>query len=433
MEFTRYPTTSGDEFELRATRVLIDYIIADLDKEDLIKHLEEIFDDNIIFIRCAHYRITTPVASIDKLFPNKQHREKALDLIKGDEKAIAFTNTHAFVELAKRVNIRDYDQFIFDGECPDIYTIRTKKEADRVKWWFGDIDIQNLDIAKPEPLFDRVAKCKTESEALTKYAPEAKDVSGIITLFAATRAVNMTKKFTYEPNLPWQREFLHEFLETDGDYRKIIWVYDSNGNNGKTMLGKWLSINHHNDWVLHNDLGTSRDSATIINGSIKTGWTGKGICINFPRKAENHDRIYDYIEMIKDGVITQQKYYGGTNYLDNPHVVCFSNFLPHTTSMSVDRWDVREITEGGNWRRLSLREVLKKQKEHQDAIYSEDSGRDQRSIIASLSKKTPKKSPIRRGTVKRTPIRTPTKKSKTIIDDATGKSAMDFINGCTTK
>jgi len=113
------------------------------------------------------------------------------------------------------------------------------------------------------------------------------------------------------------------------------------------------------------DLGTSRDAATILYNSLNMGWTGHCIFMNLTRNCEHHDRMYDYIEAIKDGRLTLQKYSGCTVRFDNPHVVILANWLPKVEKLSLYKWDIRKlIMYEGVWISVKMKaeDILEKQK-----------------------------------------------------------------------
>jgi len=94
------------------------------------------------------------------------------------------------------------------------------------------------------------------------------------------------------------------------------------------------------------DLGTTRDGATVIEGELKSGWEAWCLFVNLARQCENHSRMYQYLECIKDGQITTQKYQGKSLEFDEPHIVVFANWPPHVNQVSLDRWKIYELING---------------------------------------------------------------------------------------
>jgi hypothetical protein len=53
---------------------------------------------------------------------------------------------------------------------------------------------------------------------------------------------------------------------------------------------------------------------------------------------------YGAIEQIKNGLLFSGKYEGGQCVFNQPHVIVFANAEPKEEQMSMDRWDIREIS-----------------------------------------------------------------------------------------
>jgi len=49
------------------------------------------------------------------------------------------------------------------------------------------------------------------------------------------------------------------------------------------------------------------------------------------------------MEAIKNGLVTNTKYQGGTTINQRPHLIVMANFLPQVSRLSIDRWDIREL------------------------------------------------------------------------------------------
>lgn len=139
----------------------------------------------------------------------------------------------------------------------------------------------------------------------------------------------------------WQLEVL-KIIENWSDDRTLHWFYETVGGVGKTALCKYL-IKKHGAIVL------GGKSADIKNGILtytqKWGYTPELIVVNFCRSIEEYVS-YEGLEQMKDMMFFSGKYEGGQVCDACPHVICFANFEPQTTRMSMDRWQVHEITDG---------------------------------------------------------------------------------------
>lgn len=146
------------------------------------------------------------------------------------------------------------------------------------------------------------------------------------------------KKAKPPPLRETQKEILSQ-VETQDD-RKLLWVYDPTGNNGKTWLLRWL--------------GLFKDACIINNAKkadIACAYRGQSIVgVNLTRTVG--DRVcYEAMEQLKDGLVFDGKYESNTYIrpFDSTCVklVVMSNELPDTSSMSEDRWSIQHIDELG--------------------------------------------------------------------------------------
>ena len=130
----------------------------------------------------------------------------------------------------------------------------------------------------------------------------------------------------------WQAEML-AVIEGEPDSRAIYWIYDAEGNAGKTELAKYLLTNK---------------SAVVLSGKtadILHNYDNQDIAIfDFPRQAEDFVN-YAAIEKVKDGCYHSGKYEGKVVCRDfDIHVICFANFLPDESKLSADRWNIRTVS-----------------------------------------------------------------------------------------
>lgn len=138
-----------------------------------------------------------------------------------------------------------------------------------------------------------------------------------------------------------------------------MWLIDPKGGKGKTELAKYLYSKEPEKWLIMKDPGTTRDAATIVQNSIEQGWQSHGVILDLPRQAQTaRTRIYPILEEIKDGFITATKYQGGTTTFPIPHVTVFANWGPTAEALSMDRWDIREITEDGELKKLDSKDFV---------------------------------------------------------------------------
>lgn len=133
----------------------------------------------------------------------------------------------------------------------------------------------------------------------------------------------------------WQYTILKRVLE-QGE-RTVTWIYDVNGNNGKTYLANYLNILYK--FQLFDGQINCRDLAGILNVNAI------GVCLDVCRAAESQ-LDYNTIECLKNGCINSGKYSGKVLRFKPMKLVVFSNFFPDCTKLSQDRWDILPLGEG---------------------------------------------------------------------------------------
>ena len=170
------------------------------------------------------------------------------------------------------------------------------------------------------------------------------------------------ERFDWEPTTEWHKEIV-ELNDIIPNNRKIMWYYEERGCTGKSAISKYMGVKFGKRWVSAGDMGTSRDAATIISRELSRGWKCHGIIINLPRQCSNHTRMYEYIENLKDGAMTAQKYEGENIMFDSPHIVVFANFAPVVAHLSLDRWDIKKIQEDGTSLKIDTYSLLNEQLE----------------------------------------------------------------------
>lgn len=138
----------------------------------------------------------------------------------------------------------------------------------------------------------------------------------------------------------WQEKVIN-ICESDPDDRSINWIFDEDGNVGKSFLAKYLVLKY--DAIIAD--GKKDNVFNQVNKWFQTHKDHellKLVILDIPRY--NCEYInYGVLEQLKNGMIYSGKYEGGINLFESPHVVVFSNFEPDYEKMSKDRWKVIEI------------------------------------------------------------------------------------------
>lgn len=281
------------------------------------------------------------------------------------DKTDPYEHTHVLVDFGKcfqTTTCRFFDFVLEDGTVlhPNFKMIKRQLHWENSLNYIAKEDPANADLKKKPALTTKVWDARTVQEALEKNVRKPSDVTGILALYN-NKPREMELKSMTEKFCGWQYELWEELTMSEGDDRKIIWVFEEKGGTGKTVFSRSLMIDNPKDVLVTTAVSGAYHMATIIRNHIAEGWNGNIFLMNLTRAAEDH-KIYEGLEAIRDGMITSQKYQGGTVLFDVKHLVVFANWLPNFDALSLDRWDVREIVgasgglEATNLRRLNVNE-----------------------------------------------------------------------------
>lgn len=147
-----------------------------------------------------------------------------------------------------------------------------------------------------------------------------------------TRAIEESKvlRAAFIARDGWQSTLCSD-LSSIPDPRKIIWIYDSVGNNGKSYMAT-----HYKE----------RSSYYITGGKASDIFYGFNYeeVIFFDLARMKQDIVqYDVMENFKNGQFYSTKYECKVVRFNVPHVVVMANFMPDISKLSADRWDIRVI------------------------------------------------------------------------------------------
>lgn len=175
-----------------------------------------------------------------------------------------------------------------------------------------------------------------------KFWPKAKNYcQKIETALASYQFPEKVKTIDKHNFFPWQKD-IYDLLMTEPDDRKITWIYDETGNNGKTSLLKYLAI-HEN--ALFMDSGTKGDMMNYIFNYYKKNGPPKIIIITLPRDFDMNKFNYCAVESIKDGLCLNNKYECNAIAFNSPHVIILCNSRPDMSAFTIDRWNIKSIDD----------------------------------------------------------------------------------------
>jgi len=127
----------------------------------------------------------------------------------------------------------------------------------------------------------------------------------------------------------WQQR-LSSILDEPPNDREIIFVYDPDGNAGKTHFAKWYCRKHPKT-SQYLEPGKKADMAYTISTEATH------VFINVTRQQVEHLQ-YSFLESLKDGLVFSPKYESGMKYLKPMHVVVMMNQMPDMNMLSSDRY-----------------------------------------------------------------------------------------------
>ena len=132
---------------------------------------------------------------------------------------------------------------------------------------------------------------------------------------------------------PWQTE-CKKLLEIDCD-RKIIWIYEKEGNVGKSAFCKYMMYHYDANIITK---GNYSDIMNRIYNLKKYEMVLFDLC-----RANGNKVSYNAIEDIKNGMIFNSKYKTGIKIIASPSIMIFSNEKPELDKLSKDRWEIYNI------------------------------------------------------------------------------------------
>lgn len=134
------------------------------------------------------------------------------------------------------------------------------------------------------------------------------------------------------PTYQYQLDIL-SIITKEPDDRKIYWYWEPNGNTGKSSFTKYLCAKH-NAVPIEGKKNDILYCASQYESDI--------YIFDFERSMEEYIS-YSAMEKIKNGCYMCSKYESKPIIRNSPHIICFANFEPDYTKLSIDRWIVERI------------------------------------------------------------------------------------------
>lgn len=277
-----------------------------------------------------------------------------------DDPETPYEHTHIYINFGKRFSSTNARIFDIGELHPHIAPITKKSEIPKVLNYISKEDPECGHLKKKEDIkiniTEAIWKCDSKAEALG-LCKKPGDAQGILTIFANKPKNDLKDDLKLNE---WQGELFQKLTEKPDD-RSIIWIVDKKGGIGKSRFCRWMMMNKLGYVITQ--LGGDYHASATIKSAIESGWDKKVLLIDLSRSYEDKE-IYSPIEAIKNGMMTSVKYAGETLCFDPPHVVVFANFLPNVSKLSLDRWQILEISTPGansayNIKALKVEDILK--------------------------------------------------------------------------
>lgn len=136
----------------------------------------------------------------------------------------------------------------------------------------------------------------------------------------------------------WQVD-AEKMILSDKSDRTIHWIYDPDGNVGKTAFCKYMCVKFKALYLT----GKSADLKYAITECLEE--QDIKICLfDFTRSQEEYIS-YQGIEEIKNGIFFNTKYESKMVIYNSPVICCFANFKPDFEKLSQDRWEMYRIVD----------------------------------------------------------------------------------------
>lgn len=151
-------------------------------------------------------------------------------------------------------------------------------------------------------------------------------------LRALKEANDVEKEPLPDPLRPWMAEILR-IAQGEPHKRKIYWYFDEEGGRGKSSLARHMRDFHNAFYCVG---GKSMDITYSYNFQ-------RIVIFDYVRDSQEYVN-YGVMEMLKNGMVQSNKYESVLKRCNVPHIFVFANFMPNMSKMSMDRWDITDLS-----------------------------------------------------------------------------------------
>jgi len=219
-----------------------------------------------------------------------------------------------------------------DGNPKDIFKTHQQFGEFKIQGKRSDLEEVVIRIKDGERLNKIIIEEPKVARLYCQYSRGLREVENIIRQSSITE--ELKKDYDNVIWRQWQKELI-EYIEQPTDKRKIRWIYETEGNTGKSYITKYLTL--------------FKDAYVITGGrkeDILYAYDGQEIIIfDLPRDFEKDKQyIYEVMEILKNGQYLSTKYQTIMKTFKIPKIIVMANFEPDYEKLSKDRYDVINIS-----------------------------------------------------------------------------------------
>lgn len=135
------------------------------------------------------------------------------------------------------------------------------------------------------------------------------------------------------------QQFCYQLVMGPVSKKKVHWIYDQEGQCGKTDFAKYMAYHHKSVYLPY------ATTQNIINIVAEAG-PNKVYIFNLTRskpKDISGDDLYSAMESVSDGFVVNTKWKAKSILFNPPHVLVFANCLPKMDALSKGRFIIHEV------------------------------------------------------------------------------------------
>jgi Putative viral replication protein len=210
-----------------------------------------------------------------------------------------------------------------------------KKDGDFTEW--GKVPNTGSRDEKRSDLEDFKASVKEGVTSMKILREMHSGVCAQYPRFVLDYIADLREKVTVDahPLREWQQA-LNAQLLLPPDPRKIIFVIDRTGNQGKSWFARYYDDMHDNVQIIVP--GKKADMSYTVKEDTRVFF------MDCPRSKQGDFIQYDFLEELKNGYVFSPKYESRLKKMKTPHIVVMMNETPDMEKLSEDRYEIIELS-----------------------------------------------------------------------------------------